>query len=162
MSLVVQFSWSLSVNFVNDWMYIQHTQAYQNGHRFCIVLWHRFPIALLVYPTVLDGVRQKTKTHFRQGSSRTELSERYLRYSNHLWYFLGGQLFVTSVVDVRVDCFTAPWTPHRSKTMHHNVYFKGQIPLRYLVADRFEAGRRPAASWNLANHLACQQRTSTS
>jgi len=22
---------------------------------------------------------------------------------------------------------------------------KGQIPLRYLVADRFEAGRRPAA-----------------
>jgi len=27
---------------------------------------------------------------------------------------------------------------------------KGQIPLRYLVADRFEAGRRPAASWNLA------------
>jgi len=30
-----------------------------------------------------------------------------------------------------------------------------QIPLRYLVADRFEAGRRPAASWNLAYHLAC-------
>jgi len=32
---------------------------------------------------------------------------------------------------------------------------KGQIPLRYLVADRFEAGRRPAASWNLAYHPAC-------
>ena len=30
---------------------------------------------------------------------------------------------------------------------------KRQIPLRYLVADRFEAGRRPAASWNLAYHL---------
>jgi len=29
-----------------------------------------------------------------------------------------------------------------------------QIPLRYLVADRFEAGRRPASSWNLAYHLA--------
>jgi len=31
---------------------------------------------------------------------------------------------------------------------------KGQIPLLYLVADRFEADRRPAASWNLAYHLA--------
>jgi len=31
---------------------------------------------------------------------------------------------------------------------------KGQIPLRYLVADRSEAGRRPAANWNLAYHLA--------
>ena len=31
---------------------------------------------------------------------------------------------------------------------------KGQIPLRYLVADRSEAGRRPAVSWNLAYHLA--------
>ena len=30
---------------------------------------------------------------------------------------------------------------------------KSQIPLRYLVADRSEAGRRPAASWNLAYHL---------
>jgi len=29
---------------------------------------------------------------------------------------------------------------------------KGQIPLGYLVADRSEAGRRPAASWNLAYH----------
>jgi len=32
---------------------------------------------------------------------------------------------------------------------------KSQIPLRYPVADRFEDGRRPAASWNLAYHLAC-------
>jgi len=32
---------------------------------------------------------------------------------------------------------------------------KGQIPLRYLVADRSEAGRRPAASWNLAYRLVC-------
>jgi len=31
---------------------------------------------------------------------------------------------------------------------------KSQIPLRYLVADRSEAGRRPATSWNLAYHLA--------
>jgi len=31
---------------------------------------------------------------------------------------------------------------------------KSQIPLRYLLADRSEAGRRPAASWNLAYHLA--------
>jgi len=31
---------------------------------------------------------------------------------------------------------------------------KSQIPLHYLVADRSEAGRRPAASWNLAYHLA--------
>jgi len=30
---------------------------------------------------------------------------------------------------------------------------KSQIPLRYLVADRSEAGRRSAASWNLAYHL---------
>jgi len=29
-----------------------------------------------------------------------------------------------------------------------------QIPLRYLVTGRSEAGRRPAASWNLACHLA--------
>jgi len=29
-----------------------------------------------------------------------------------------------------------------------------QIPLRYLVADRSEAGRTPAASWNLAYYLA--------
>jgi len=29
-----------------------------------------------------------------------------------------------------------------------------QIPLCYFIADRFEAGRRPAASWNLAYHLA--------
>jgi len=47
------------------------------------------------------------------------------------------------------------------KTMYPNVYEFltfllnwGQIPLRYLVADRSEAGRRPAASWNLAYHLA--------
>jgi len=39
---------------------------------------------------------------------------------------------------------------------------KSQIPLRYLVADKSEAGRRPAASWNLAYHLARQQRASTS
>jgi len=31
---------------------------------------------------------------------------------------------------------------------------KSQIPLRYLLADRSEAGRRPVASWNLAYHLA--------
>jgi len=31
---------------------------------------------------------------------------------------------------------------------------KSQIPLRCLAADRFKAGRRPAASWNLAYHLA--------
>ena len=31
---------------------------------------------------------------------------------------------------------------------------KSQIPLRYLMADRSEAGRRPAASRNLAYHLA--------
>jgi len=31
---------------------------------------------------------------------------------------------------------------------------RSQIPLRYLVADRFEDGRRPAPSWNLAYHLA--------
>jgi len=31
--------------------------------------------------------------------------------------------------------------------------FKSQIPLRYLVAEWSEAGRRPAASWNLAYHL---------
>jgi len=35
-----------------------------------------------------------------------------------------------------------------------SVISKGQIPLHYLVADRYEAGRRPAASWNLACHLA--------
>jgi len=29
---------------------------------------------------------------------------------------------------------------------------KSQIPLRYLVADRSEAGRSPAASWNLVYH----------
>jgi len=33
---------------------------------------------------------------------------------------------------------------------HH----ESQIPLRYLVADSSEAGRRPAASWNVAYHLA--------
>jgi len=33
---------------------------------------------------------QKAKTHFRQSSSRTELGKRHLRYSNHLWDFLGG------------------------------------------------------------------------
>jgi len=32
----------------------------------------------------------------------------------------------------------------------HYVRTKSQIPLRHLVADRSEAGRRPAASWNLA------------
>jgi len=31
---------------------------------------------------------------------------------------------------------------------------ESHIPLRYLVADRLEAGHRPAASWNLAYHLA--------
>jgi len=31
---------------------------------------------------------------------------------------------------------------------------KGQIPLRYLITDRSEAGRRPSVSWNLAYHLA--------
>ena len=29
-----------------------------------------------------------------------------------------------------------------------------RIPLRYLVADRSDAGHRPVASWNLAYHLA--------
>ena len=31
---------------------------------------------------------------------------------------------------------------------------KTQISLRYLVADRSEAGRRPATSWNFTYHLA--------
>ena len=39
---------------------------------------------------------------------------------------------------------------------------KSQIPLRYLVADRFEAGRRPAVSRNLAYHLARASRSATS
>jgi len=33
-------------------------------------------------------------------------------------------------------------------------FTKAQIPLRYLVADGFEAGGKPAASRNLAYHLA--------
>jgi len=37
---------------------------------------------------------------------------------------------------------------------------KRQIPLRHLVTDRFEAGRSPATSWNLADHLAYYLRTS--
>jgi len=45
-------------------------------------------------------------------------------------------------------------------------WFLGMIKAKFhyaiLVADRFEAGRRPAASWNLAYHLARWQRTSTS
>jgi len=39
---------------------------------------------------------------------------------------------------------------------------QSQIPLRYLVADRSEAGRRPAASRNLAYHLARASRSATS
>ena len=39
---------------------------------------------------------------------------------------------------------------------------KGQIPLLCLVADGFEAGRRPAASRNLAYHLARASRSATS
>jgi len=34
------------------------------------------------------------------------------------------------------------------------VLIYSQIPLRYLVADTSKAGRRPAASWNLAYQLA--------
>ena len=36
----------------------------------------------------------------------------------------------------------------------HVLLCKSQTPLRYLVVDRSEAGGRPAASWNLAYHLA--------
>ena len=39
---------------------------------------------------------------------------------------------------------------------------KAKFHYAILVADRSEAGRRPAASWNLAHHLAGQQRSSTS
>jgi len=39
---------------------------------------------------------------------------------------------------------------------------KSQIPLRYLIADRPEASRRPTASWNLAYHLARASRSATS
>jgi len=40
--------------------------------------------------------------------------------------------------------------------------FKAKFHYAILVAERSEAGRRPAASWNLAYHLARQQRASTS
>ena len=50
----------------------------------------------------------------------------------------------------------------RSAKATRSVAYKSQIPLRCLVRSWFEAGRRPAASWNLAYHLACWQRTSTS
>jgi len=39
---------------------------------------------------------------------------------------------------------------------------KAKFHYAILVADMFEAGRRPAASWNLAYHLARLQRASTS
>ena len=43
-----------------------------------------------------------------------------------------------------------------SKTLHrqYRPVLKSRIPLRYLVADTSEAGRGPAASWNLDYHLA--------
>jgi len=48
-----------------------------------------------------------------------------------------------------------PPARHRSLPASNSfAYPKGQIPLRYLVANRFEAGRRPAAIRNLAYHLA--------
>ena len=49
-------------------------------------------------------------TYIRPISSGTELGEWYLRYSDHLWYFLRGQLLVITVVDVWIDAFTAPST----------------------------------------------------
>jgi len=39
---------------------------------------------------------------------------------------------------------------------------KAKFHYAILVADRSVAGRRPAASWNLAYHLARSQRASTS
>jgi len=46
--------------------------------------------------------------------------------------------------------------------MYCKLTSKSQIPLRYLVADRSEAGRRPAASRNLAYHLARANRSAIS
>jgi len=52
----------------------------------------------------------------------------------------GGQLVVTLAgwYKVKANSITLSWLQTGPK----------------LVADRFEAGRRPAASWNLAYHLA--------
>jgi len=49
-------------------------------------------------------------------------------------------------------------------TLHASLkdHAKSQIPLRYLIADRLEAGRRPAANRNLAYHLARASRSATS
>jgi len=37
--------------------------------------------------------------------------------------------------------------------LHGLLTFKAKFHYSYLVADRSEAGRRPAASWNLTYHL---------
>jgi len=62
--------------------------------------------------------------------------------------------------------------PHHLQTFYHyttnvtQLKFKSQIPLRYpgrrQVRSCMVAGRRPAASWNLAYHLSSKQRASTS
>jgi len=73
------------------------------------------------------------------------------------------------VVSSALHVIHVPSTPsirhhklHLQRFSANAAYFsslvKGQIPLRYLVADsRFEAGRRPAASWNLAYQLASSE-----
>jgi len=52
---------------------------------------------------------------------------------------------------------TAVDTPQLSKANYHRSAYgtvKAKFHYAILVADRYEAGRRPAASWILAYHLA--------
>jgi len=49
---------------------------------------------------------------------------------------------------------TGTGTGHRLPTSKLPRFVKAKFHYATLVADRSEAGRRPAASWNLAYHLA--------
>jgi len=54
---------------------------------------------------LLMGRLRENLTYIRDRSSGIDWSERHLRYSNHLRYFLFGHLLVTSIVNVRIDPF---------------------------------------------------------
>jgi len=75
---------------------------------------------------------------------------------NILTIIVREQLFVDNCSCI-IHRVTLDGTDYNSRAQ-----LRAKFHYAILVADRSEAGRRPATSWNLAYHLAGYQRTSTS
>ena len=83
---------------------------------------------------------------FQQLFRMAESALQFDSLSSGVWQFLSTYI-LRATAATRFGCGWMFYRPVK------NLLLKAKFHYAILVADRFEAGRRPAASWSLAYHL---------